>query len=305
MKKSGGKAVRYNKWGYIFLIPFIVVYVVFQLVPLITTIYNSFFENYMSGLTQVGPNFVGFENYEKLFTSGDIWQYFKNTMVLWIMCFIPQIFLSLLLGAWFSDVSLKLKGTRFFKTVIYLPNLIMASAFSLLFFTLFADGGPINNLLMQIGFISEPYKFLSNVGSTRGLIALMNCLMWFGNTTILLMAGMLGIDTSLFEAAEVDGATSTQVFFKITLPLLRPILIYVIITSLIGGLQLFDVPQILTNGTGNPVRSSMTLIMYLNKRLYSKDYGMTGALSVILFIITAILSIAVFKLSGNDDKRKE
>lgn len=305
MKKSGGKAVRYNKWGYIFLIPFIVVYVVFQLVPLITTIYNSFFENYMSGLTQVGPNFVGFENYEKLFTSGDIWQYFKNTMVLWIMCFIPQIFLSLLLGAWFSDVSLKLKGTRFFKTVIYLPNLIMASAFSLLFFTLFADGGPINNLLMQIGVISEPYKFLSHVNSTRGLIALMNCLMWFGNTTILLMAGMLGIDTSLFEAAEVDGATSTQVFFKITLPLLRPILIYVIITSLIGGLQLFDVPQILTNGTGNPVRSSMTLIMYLNKRLYSKDYGMSGALSVILFIITAILSIAVFKLSGNDDKRKE
>lgn len=305
MKKSGGKAVRYNKWGYIFLIPFIVVYVVFQLVPLITTIYNSFFENYMSGLTQIGPNFVGFENYEKLFTSGDIWQYFKNTMVLWIMCFIPQIFLSLLLGAWFSDVSLKLKGTRFFKTVIYLPNLIMASAFSLLFFTLFADGGPINNLLMQISFISEPYKFLSHVGSTRGLIALMNCLMWFGNTTILLMAGMLGIDTSLFEAAEVDGATSTQVFFKITLPLLRPILIYVIITSLIGGLQLFDVPQILTNGTGNPVRSSMTLIMYLNKRLYSKDYGMSGALSVILFIITAILSIAVFKLSGNDDKRKE
>ena len=95
MRKSGGKAVRYNKWGYIFLIPFIVVYVVFQLVPLITTIYNSFFENYMSGLTQIGPNFVGFENYEKLFTSGDIWQYFKNTMVLWIMCFIPQIFLSL------------------------------------------------------------------------------------------------------------------------------------------------------------------------------------------------------------------
>ena len=222
MKKSGGKAVRYNKWGYIFLIPFIVVYVVFQLVPLITTIYNSFFENYMSGLTQVGPNFVGFENYEKLFTSGDIWQYFKNTMVLWIMCFIPQIFLSLLLGAWFSDVSLKLKGTRFFKTVIYLPNLIMASAFSLLFFTLFADGGPINNLLMQIGFISEPYKFLSHVGSTRGLIALMNCLMWFGNTTILLMAGMMGIDTSLFEAAEVDGKLRHVRVLLYCLVLLQP-----------------------------------------------------------------------------------
>ena len=303
MKKSGGKAVRYNKWGYIFLIPFIVVYVVFQLVPLVNTIYNSFFENYMSGLKQIGPTFVGLENYKTLFSSGDIWVYLKNTMVMWIMCFIPQIILSLLLGAWFSDVSLKLKGTRFFKTVIYLPNLIMASAFSLLFFTLFSDSGPINSLLMQIGFISEPYKFLSHAGSARGLIALMNCLMWFGNTTILLMAGMMVIDTSLFEAAEVDGATSTQVFYKITLPLLRPILVYVVITSLIGGLQLFDVPQILTNGTGDPMRSTMTLIMYLNKHLYSKNYGMAGALSVVLFIITGILSLAVFKLSGND-KRK-
>ena len=303
MKKSGGKAVRYNKWGYIFLIPFIVVYVIFQLIPLFSTIYNSFFENYMSGLTQVGPNFVGLQNYIKLFEGGDIWIYAKNTMILWIMCFVPQIFLSLLLGAWFSDVRLKLKGSRFFKTVIYLPNLIMASAFSMLFFTLFAESGPINSLLIQMGFITEPYKFLSNVGSTRVLIAFMNCLMWFGNTTILLMAGMMGIDTSLFEAAEVDGATSTQVFFRITLPLLRPILVYVLITSLIGGLQLFDVPQILTNGTGNPVRSTMTLIMFLNNHLYSKNYGMAGAVSVVLFIITGILSIVVFKLTGND-KRK-
>ena len=303
MKKSGEKAVRYNKWGYIFLIPFIVVYVIFQLIPLFSTIYNSFFENYMSGLTQVGPKFVGLQNYVKLFKDGDIWIYAKNTMILWIMCFVPQIFLSLLLGAWFSDVRLKLKGSRFFKTVIYLPNLIMASAFSMLFFTLFAESGPINSLLLQLEIISEPYKFLSNVGSTRGLVALMNCLMWFGNTTILLMAGMMGIDTSLFEAAEVDGATSTQVFFKITLPLLRPILVYVMITSLIGGLQLFDVPQILTNGTGNPVRSTMTLIMFLNNHLYSKNYGMAGAVSVVLFIITGILSLVVFKVTGND-KRK-
>ena len=300
---SGGKAVRYNKWGYIFLVPFIVVYVIFQLIPLFSTIYNSFFENYMSGLTQVGPNFVGLQNYIKLFEGGDIWIYAKNTMILWIMCFVPQIFLSLLLGAWFSDVRLKLKGSRFFKTVIYLPNLIMASAFSMLFFTLFAESGPINSLLIQMGFITEPYKFLSNVGSTRGLIAFMNCLMLVGNTTILLMAGMMGIATSLFEAAEVDGATSTQVFFRITLPLLRPILVYVLITSLICGLQLFDVPQILTNGTGNPVRSTMTLIMFLNNHLYSKSYGMAGAVSVVLFIITGILSIVVFKLTGND-KRK-
>lgn len=302
MKKKS-QVVRYNKWGYIFLIPFIVVYVVFQLIPMASTIYNSFFENYMSGLTQIGPRFVGLKNYTDLFTGGDIWVYTKNTLVLWILCFIPQIFFSLLLGAWFSDTRLRLKGQRFFKTVIYLPNLIMASAFSMLFFTLFSDGGPINSLLMQLGFISEPYKFLSNTGTARGLIAFMNCLMWFGNTTILLMAGMMGIDTSLFEAAEVDGSTSTQIFFKITLPLLKPILIYVMITSLIGGLQLFDVPQILTNGTGDPMRSTMTLIMFLNRHLYSKNYGMAGAVSVLLFIITAVLSLVIFNVTGNN-KRK-
>jgi multiple sugar transport system permease protein len=300
-KKS--KAVQYNRWGYIFLIPFVLVYVIFQLVPLFNTIYNSFFENYMSGLTQVGPTFVGLDNYKTLFSNGDIWIYTRNTLLLWIMCFVPQILLSLLLGAWFSDVRMRLKGSRFFKTVIYLPNLIMASAFAMLFFTLFSDNGPINSMLMQAGIISTPFSFLYNIGSTRGLVAFMNCLMWFGNTTILLMAGMMGIDTSLFEAAEVDGATSTQVFFQVTLPLLKPIMVYVMITSLIGGLQLFDVPQILTNGTGDPVRSTMTLIMYLNKHLTNKNYGMAGALSVILFIITGILSIIIFKATGND-KRK-
>ena len=207
-KNNNHKAVSYNKWGYIFLIPFVVVYLIFQLVPLISTIYNSFFENYRSGLTQIGPNFVGLANYAKLFQGGDIWIYFKNTMIMWVMGFIPQILVSLLLAAWFSNPSLRLKGQRFFKTVIYLPNLIMASAFAMLFFTLFADGGPINAMLMQSGILKQAYSFFSHAWSARTLVAVLNFLMWFGNTTILLMAGMMGIDSSLYEAAEVDGATS-------------------------------------------------------------------------------------------------
>ena len=300
-KNNNHKAVSYNKWGYIFLIPFVVVYLIFQLVPLISTIYNSFFENYRSGLTQIGPNFVGLANYAKLFQDGDIWIYFKNTMIMWVMGFIPQILVSLLLAAWFSNPSLRLKGQRFFKTVIYLPNLIMASAFAMLFFTLFADGGPINAMLMQSGILKQAYSFFSHAWSARTLVAVLNFLMWFGNTTILLMAGMMGIDSSLYEAAEVDGATSSQIFRKITLPLLRPILIYVMITSLIGGMQMFDVPQILTNGTGDPMRSTMTLIMLLNKHLFSKNYGMGGALSVFLFIITGVLSLIVFRFNKIKD----
>ena len=298
------KAVSYNKWGYIFLIPFVVVYLIFQLVPLISTIYNSFFENYRSGLTQIGPNFVGFGNYIKLFQGGEIWIYLKNTMIMWVMGFVPQILVSLLLAAWFSNPSLRLKGQRFFKTVIYLPNLIMASAFAMLFFTLFADGGPINAMLVHSGILKSAYSFFSHAWSARTLVALLNFLMWFGNTTILLMAGMMGIDSSLYEAAEVDGATASQIFTKITLPLLRPIMIYVMITSLIGGMQMFDVPQILTKGTGDPMRSTMTLIMFLNKHLFSKNYGMGGALSVCLFIITGILSLIVFRFNKTKDDRR-
>lgn len=300
MKKTEGKSkiVRYNKWGYIFLIPFVLVYVIFQLIPLVSTIYNSFFENYRVGLMQVGPTWVGLENYKTIFSDVSLLKYTANTLIMWVIGFIPQIIVSLLLGQWFSDVRLKLKGSRFFKTVIYLPNLIMASAFSMLFFALFSDVGPINAILIKIGIATQenPVRFFSNVWATRGLVGFMNFLMWFGNTTIILMAGIMGIDTSLFEAAEVDGASSWQRFYRITLPLLKPILIYVIITSMIGGIQMFDVPQILTNGSGAPAESTKTLIMYLNQHLYSKNYGLGGALSVFLFIITAILSLIIYSV---------
>ena len=191
-KPKKGRVEKHNKWGYIFLIPFILTYVIFQLIPLISTIYNSFFENYSMGLIQVGPNYIGLENYASLFESGKLLIYLKNTMIMWVLGFVPQILLSLLLGAWFSDTRLKLKASGFFKTVIYLPNLIMASAFAMLFFALFSDNGPVNAILLHAGLIKEKYSFLSHAGSARGLVGFMNFLMWFGNTTILLMAGMMG-----------------------------------------------------------------------------------------------------------------
>ena len=296
--RGKSKVVRYNKWGYIFLIPFVLVYVAFQLVPLFSTIFNSFFENYRAGLKQIGPNWVGIANYVTIFSDASILKYTANTLIMWVIGFVPQILVSLLLGQWFSDIRLKLKGSRFFKTVIYLPNLIMASAFSMLFFALFSDVGPINAILIKLGIVTadNPVRFFSSVWATRGLVGFMNFLMWFGNTTIILMAGIMGIDPSLFEAAEVDGASSWQRFYRITLPLLKPILIYVIITSMIGGIQMFDVPQILTNGSGAPAESTKTLIMYLNQHLYSRNYGLGGALSVFLFIITAILSLVIYSV---------
>ena len=110
------------------------------------------------------------------------------------------------------------------------------------------------------------------------------------------MAGIMGIDESLFESARMDGASSNRVFFDITLPLLKPILVYVLITSMIGGLQMYDVPQVLTKGEGAPNYTSRTIVMYLNSQLSGpKNYGLAGAIAVILFIVTGIFSIIVFK----------
>ena len=299
-KNNNHKAVSYNKWGYIFLIPFVVVYLIFQLVPLISTIYNSFFENYRSGLTQIGPNFVGWANYAELLKS-DMITYGKNTLILWVIGFIPQIVVALVLANWFTDARLKIHKLQFFKVVIYLPNLIMASAFALLFFTLFSTSGPVNSVLQSMGVISKPIDFMGSVFGTRSLIGFMNFLMWFGNTTIMLMAAVMGISTEVFEAADLDGCNALQRFFYITLPSIRPILAYTLITSIIGGLQMFDVPQILTNGQGNPDRTSMTLIMFLNSHLKSKNYGMAGALSVYLFIISGILCFFVYRMTNDND----
>ena len=298
--KKRRKSLSYAKWGYLFILPFFITYFIFSLIPMIDTVRYSFFEYYRSGIKEIGPNFIGLENYFSLLHS-DMVKYGENTLILWLIGFIPQIVIALILAAWFTDVRLKIRGKQFFKVVIYLPNLIMASAFALLFFTLFSTNGPINSILMSIGITKSPIDFMGSVLGTRSLIGLMTFLMWFGNTTIMLMAAIMGISMDVFEASDLDGCNSIQRFFYITLPMIRPILAYTLITSIIGGLQMFDVPQILTNGQGNPDRTSMTLIMFLNSHLKSKNYGMAGALSVYLFIISGILCFIVYRMTNDND----
>lgn len=196
---------------------------------------------------------------------------------------------------------MKIHGKQFFKVVMYLPNLIMASAFAMLFFALFSTSGPINSILMSLGITTERIDFLGSTFGTRSLIGFMNFLMWFGNTAIMLMAAIMGISADIFEASELDGCNTIKRFFYIILPLIRPILAYTLITAIIGGLQMFDVPQILTNGQGSPDRTSTTLIMFLNNHLKAKNYGMAGALSVYLFIVSGILCFIVYRMTNDND----
>lgn len=300
-RNSNRRQMKYNRWGYYFLIPFVVVFVFCTLIPQCMTFFNSFFENYKEGLTQVGPRFVGFKNYIELLkpnSRGDIlfFKYFGNTVILWIIGAVPQFLFAIILALLFTNQRLNIKGVTFFKTVMYMPNLIMASAFSMLFYNLFSNVGPINQLLYALLGPEGTVDFFSRTVSVRALIGVMNFIMWMGNTTLVLMAGIMSIEDDIFEAAAIDGAKPSKVFFNITLPLLKPVLLYSVITAMLGGLQMYDVPQILTNGQGTPNFSSKTIVMSLNSYLgTSKNYGMSGAISVLMFIFSALLSVFVYK----------
>lgn len=304
------KSISYAKWGYIFIIPFFVAYIIFSLIPTLSTFYYSFLDKGFDPVAfEEYERFAGLKNYAELLgnSGGEnrFFRYFGNTLIMWVLGAIPQLVFSLLLAVIFTSARLKIKGQRFFKTVIYMPNLIMAASYSLLFVGLFSDIGPINALITPFR-DGVPFSFMLNGWGVRGVVAFVNFVMWFGNTTILLMAGIMGIDQSLFEAAQIDGANGGQVFFKITLPLLMPILVYVAITSLIGGLQMFDVPQIM-RVQGTPMEDSTTMIMWLNNLITGsgRQYGMGGALSVLIFIVTGVLSIIVYKtMVTSPDKPK-
>ncbi|MBR4621972.1 MAG: sugar ABC transporter permease [Ruminococcus sp.] len=304
MKK---KSISYAKWGYIFLIPFFVVYIVFSLVPLIQTFYYGFLDYTVSqgsvasirGGSGAADNiidngFCGLDNFKTVLTGdGDIFTAsLKNTMILWIIGFIPQIVMSLLLAVWFTDIRLKLKAQGFFKTVIYLPNVIMASAFSLLFYNLFTRGGTIDELLGGV-------QMLENANGSRIVVGIINFMMWYGNTTILLMASIMGIDTSLYESAQIDGASPSQTFWQITIPLIKPIFAYVLVTSMIGGLQMYDVPYIIGGKGGGPNTVLMTLVSQIQLGKNS-SVGKVAALSVLVFIVSAILGFITLKVMEDD-----
>lgn len=305
------KHVEYNRYGYMFIAPFFIAYLLFQLWPLITTFYYStlmyskrnMVETITFGGTKNFMNMLGLTDGERAYAL----IYLKNTVIMWICNFIPQIIVSLVLAAWLSDSKIKLKGAGAYKVIIYLPSVITAASVSVLFNAMFSQFGPVTKSLVSLGILDKSFNFMESVPGTRGLIALILFWMWYGNTTLLLISGVLGIDPSIYEAADIDGANTRQKFFRITLPLLKPILMYVLITSAIGGLQMYDIPALFNRSTtgfiGLPDDTSTTLTMYI-MRLYSADVGKAAAVSVFLFVITLIISLLFFATMGDKDARK-
>jgi len=256
------------------------------------TIYLSFTD--LAGWA-TEANFVGLQNYTRLLDNQLYRNSVMNTLILWIINFIPQIILAFLLAYWFTNRRLNLKGKGFFKSMFYLPNIITAASVALIFRSLFSyPRGPLNLIMLDWGLISTPVDFYRSVFSTRVIVSFIQFWMWYGQTSIVLQAGILGIDENLFDAARVDGATDWQSFTKITMPLMKPITLYVLVTSLIGGLQIFDIPYLLTGG--GPAQSVETMMIFIYKQAFQggRNLNVASTASVFLLIMTAVISLLIF-----------
>lgn len=312
--KKSHKMVSYAKYGYIFIAPFFIVYAFFMLYPL----FNTFLLSFMENGSEHPEVWVGLQNYQWLLfgeegnraanaVNSQFWTSFGNTLILWAGNFLVQIILSLLLAVWFSDVRVKIKGTGFFKVVMYLPNIITAASVAGMFMMLFGNTKyhAINSLLLNMQAILEPIKFINDEWISRILVMLIQSWMWFGNTMLLLLSGIFGIDPSIYEAAEIDGSSGMNTFFRITMPILKPIFIYVFITSMIGGLQMFDIPYLLHEG--NAVRPALkTSAVFIYEHFHTNhNYGYSAAASMILFVITAILGIFVYRFNTDSSAPKK
>jgi len=310
VKREKRKTVEYGRYGIIFLIPFFVAFLVFQFYPLLYTIFKSFMYDQKTGRNNI-TTVAGLGNYINYVFGeagqGEFWQALAITVVLWLLNFIPQILVALLLAAWFTDSRNKLKGTGAFKVMMYMPNIITAATIAVLFFNLFNVNGTITKTLIKAGIVPET-GFMEKGWGSLLLIAFIQFWMWYGNTMIVLIAGILGISPSLYEAAMVDGATSRQQFFKITVPLLRPILQYTMVTSAIGGLQMYDIPQLLNKGVpivtvgGQNVKSTTTVVMliknYASVGSATENLGRASAYSVVLFLVTLCVSMIFYRLTA-------
>lgn len=299
------KKISYSKYGYIFSLPFIIVFFIFSLYPIFYTALIGFTDYKGIGVTEFHILENPLQNFEIILKNASFITALKNTFTIWIMNFIPQIVIALVLTAWFTSKRNKLRGKGLFKVIFYLPNIITAASIAILFFALFGyPVGPVNSILVKLGIIDAPQYFLVGKTTTRIIVAFIQFWMWYGYTMIILVSGVLGISPEIYEAAEVDGTNGLQAFFYITLPNLKTILLYVLITSMIGGLNMFDIPKLFMQG--GPDNATLTTSVFIYNQAFSGSYmyNRAAAASMIMFAIIAVLSGILFYIMRDKSEIK-
>lgn len=296
---------RLNKWAYIFIAPFLLTFLLFSLYPMVSSIVLSFTNE---NATNPIDGFNAFSNYALIFKEKAFWHSFMNTGIIFTMNFIPQIVSALFFAVLFTSKRIKMWGKGAFQFIYFLPNILTATSVSALFIFIFGfyrkvdgvyHGGPIYELFVLMG-MNPDLHLLEDPWTTRIVIAFVQFWMWFGNSMIVYISGIKGISDEIYEAADLDGAGPMRIFFDITLPILKPIMLYSLITSLIGGLQMFDIPYMIQ---GNPFQSgpfaglqgTTTVTIYIYEFMkINQDYGIASAASVVLFAVSMVLSILMY-----------
>ncbi len=294
---------KLSKYGYLYILPFFVIFIVFSLYPIFHTLYLSFTK--YSGFTD--PVWVGFDNYLLVLEDKIFWEAFLNTIRIWGVNIVLQIALALVLVMIFSDLKYKVKGLKIFRIIFYLPNLIAATSVALIFLKLLnQDYGVINKFLFDLNLITESIGWLKSSFLAQLSVSNIQTWMWFGNSFILFMAAVHAVNKEVIEASLIDGAGRFKILLHVKLPLIKPILIYVGITGLIGGLQLFDIPLLISeDGLGSPDGALNTVILYLfNHAFRYHNFGYAAAIAYVLFVIIVIIS-GVFLLTVNRAEIKE
>ena len=292
------KSFSYAKYGYLFSLPFIIVFCLFNLYPTLYTAILGFTD--CKGLGNTSWTFLvdePFKNFQLVLNNPSFQIALKNTLKIWIMNFIPQITLALLLTAWFTSQRNKLKGQGMFKVIFYMPNIITAASVAILFNAIFGyPMGPANDLLQSLGLTDAPFNFSVSQTAAQWIVAFIQFWMWYGYTMIILISGVLGINPEIYEAAELDGANDFQMFMRITIPNLKTILLYTFITSMIGGLTMYDIPKRYANG--GPDNATLTANIFIFNQAFqgSYMYNRAAAASMIMFVLIAICSGVVFFL---------
>lgn len=303
MKKKN--KISYAKYGYIFIVPFMLAWLIFSLYPTLYTAIIGFTD--LKGVGKTNWHFLKeniFENYKIILTNPTFKIAFKNTFKIWISNFIPQVVLALFLAACFTNKRYKIPGVGIFKVLFYMPNIITASTVAILFAALFGyPMGPVNDLLTRFKIIKEPINFLVSKTTARNIVIFIQTWQWYGYTMITMISGIIGISPDIFEAADIDGASGWQVFWKITLPSIKTILLFSLVTSLIGGLTMFDIPQLFING-GGPDNATITSSVFIYNQAFkgSYMYNRASAASMIMFLIICALSAILFFILRDQDE---
>lgn len=312
--KKKKKGVSYAKWGYIFALPFCIAYLIFMIYPICYTFTIGFtdltdkLQMKMALDSSVKMQLLDdvFANYKFVLTDPNFWKSLRNTLIIWGMNFAPQIILALVLAVWFTNSRMKIRGKGAFKVLFYMPNIITAATIAMLFTQLFDyNMGPVNALLKNLGVIGENsnINFFENKWAARGIIAFVQFWMWYGYTMIILISGILGISPELFEAADIDGASGWQKFIYVTLPNLKTIMLYTLVTSMIGGMQMFDIPFMIA-GQGGLRSEFRTVSVYIFEMSFQggKLYNRASAASMLMFVMIAILAAIIFFMLRDKDE---